>query len=414
MQSENTLRRRLITANLLLAIVIGGVFAAAAYVIIETLEYELIDVRLSRAADRLVESGRGGVGVPASGDLHFAVDKQIPAALDGLEPGRHERKLDGRTLHVLIVGQGAQRYAVIDDVTEFERLEFIAFTGLAVAFFAGVLLALAIARASASRVIAPLTDLAEAVQQDDLTAHPQFRSAPDEIGVLARAFEARTSRLKEALVRERLFTADVSHELRTPLTVVLGAAEVLSARLDGNAELQAVSERIRRTALEASTRVNALLQLAREPGHSDRRKLQLRALVSNEVERCRAMLEHKPVVLTFEAGDEVWVDAAADLAAIAVGNLLRNACHFTDKGSVRVVLAAGTLLIEDTGPGVSQALRERLFEPFARSEDGSSGGSGMGLSIVKRVAEHLGWSVRFDDAPHGGSRFTLSFASPQP
>jgi signal transduction histidine kinase len=68
-------------------------------------------------------------------------------------------------------------------------------------------------------------------------------------------------------------------------------------------------------------------------------------------------------------------------------------------------------VVEDTGPGIPQAVRQRLFEPGARGHDDASAGSGLGLSIVKRVAEHLRWSIRLDDAPHGGSRFTLTFAS---
>lgn len=411
MRVENSLRRRLIAACVLLAVVIGGVFAAAAYVIIEAIEYELIDVRLSRAADYLIQSDRAGVSVPPSSDLRFAVGAQIPEEFRTLKPGRHELDQNDRTLHVLIVEHAGQRYAVIDDVSDFERLEFIGFTALWIAFLAGVLLALAIARASASRIIAPLTKLAEVVQHEDLTAHPELLTAADEIGVLARAFDARASKLRDFLVRERLFTADVSHELRTPLTVILGAAELLTARLADDAELRAMAERIRRTSAVTSVRVGALLQLARSPETIECGALAMRALVEQEIERCRPLLEGKPVVLTFDSPEEVWVQAAPDLAAIAVGNLLRNACHFTERGSVRVALAPDTLVVEDTGPGVPQAVRKRLFEPFVRGPDESSTGWGLGLSIVKRVAEHLGWAIRLDDAPHRGTRFTLTFAS---
>lgn len=410
MRAENSLRRRLIAACVLLAVVIGGVFAAAAYVIIEAIEYELIDVRLSRAADHLIQNDRAGVSTPPSSDLRFAVGAQIPEEFRTLKPGRHELDQNDRTLHVLIVEHAGQRYAVIDDVSDFERLEFIGFAGLWVAFFAGVLLALAIARASASRIIAPLTTLTEAVQHDDLAGHPALLTATDEIGVLARAFDMRAAQLRDFLVRERLFTADVSHELRTPLTVILGASELLTARLAHDRELLAVAERIRRTSAATSVRVSALLQLARSPEKVEGSALPLHALVEQEIERCRPLLEGKPVVLTFDSPAEVWVQASPDLAAIAVGNLLRNACHFTERGSVRVALAADALVVEDTGPGVPQAVRRRLFEPFVRGADESSTGWGLGLSIVKRVADHLGWAVRLDDAPQGGSRFTLAFA----
>ena len=177
MRAENSLRRRLIAACVLLAVVIGGVFAAATYVMIEIMEYELLEVRLSRAADLLVQAHRAGVSNPPSLDLRFAVGEQIPQEMRALQPGLHELESNGRTLQVLIINQGGQRYAVIDDISEFERLELISFMALWVGFFAGVLLALAIARASASRIIAPLTALTSAVQKDDLTAHPELLTA---------------------------------------------------------------------------------------------------------------------------------------------------------------------------------------------------------------------------------------------
>jgi signal transduction histidine kinase len=76
------------------------------------------------------------------------------------------------------------------------------------------------------------------------------------------------------------------------------------------------------------------------------------------------------------------------------------------------MLTSEAFVVEDTGPGVPQAVRSRLFEPFVRGSDDYSTGSGLGLSIVKRVAEHLGWTIRLDDTVHGGSRFTLGFAPP--
>lgn len=410
MRAENTLRRRLLAAYVLLAVIVGGVFAAAAYVIVESLEHELIEVRLSRAAGLLIESDRAGLPMPRFLDLRLATAEQIPQDYRELEPGLHEIDSGGRTLQILIVAQDGRRYAVIDDVTDFERLELISFWALAIAFVAGVLLAVAIARASASRIIAPLIVLADAVQKGDATVQPQLLNAADEVGFLARAFQARTSQLGEFLNRERFFTADVSHELRTPLTVMLGAAELLSARLTDRPELLAVAERIRRTAAETAVRVSALLQLARSPEQIESPVLVLNEIVRNEIERARSLLEGKPVGIAFvEPSGDVRVRANPELAAIAVGNLLRNACHFTQRGTVRVTLDAGALAVEDTGPGVPQALRSRLFEPFVRASDDPSTGSGLGLFIVKRVAEHLDWRVALDDAPGGGSRFTLRF-----
>lgn len=411
MRPESSLRRRLIAACVLLATVIGGVFASATYVIVEAVEYELIDVRLERAADLLIRAHRQGFAIPPYPDVRLLVGAQMPGEMSALTTGRHEIKLEGREYYVLVVNEDGERYALVDDVTDFERLELISFAGLCIAFFSGVMLALAIARASASRIIAPLTALSEAVQRNELAMRPELLSATDEIGVLARAFDARASELQQFLVRERLFTADVSHELRTPLTIILGASELLGTRLAERPELQAIAERIRRTSAEASVQVSALLHLARSASASASEALPLRRLIRHEIERSSLLLAGKPVTIELDAPCEVCVSAHPNLAAIAIGNLLRNACHFTERGSIRVVLTEDSIIIEDTGRGVPDAVRRRLFEPFVRGSDEPSTGSGLGLSIVKRIAGHLGWGIRLDDAPRGGSRFTLIFAS---
>lgn len=405
--AASPLRRRIIAACLLLAAVIGGVFAATAYVLIEAVEGELIDRRLARAAEPLLQARHDAAVALPPADLRYIAGSALPPALRRLEPGAHEVELDGRVQHVLLVDDGGERIALIDDQSDFERIEDAAYVALAVAFGAGLLLAVGIGHAMASRVIAPVTALADAVQRGPLP--PELLQARDEIGVLGRAFDAKTAELRRFLDRERLFTADVSHELRTPLTVMLGAAELLSQRLAERPELHAAAERIRRNAADTGARVAALLQLARAPEVMPRAPIDLRAIVEREVERCRPLLDGKPVALTLDAPEPVCVEASAELAAVAVDNLLRNACVFTQRGHVRVRLRRDALVVEDSGPGVPASVRERLFERFVcRDDDGASrGGSGLGLSIVQRVAERLGWSIRLDDAPQGGSRFTL-------
>lgn len=413
MQVEQSLRIRVIAACVFFAVVVGGVFAAAAFVLIESVEHELIDRRLSRAMPRLMEGLRNGTAALPPMDLRFVSGAQLPAALNALAPGLHVVKVDGRVQHALIDTEGGVRFALIDDASDFARIEHVANIVLAIGFAAGILLAVGIGQRIASRVIAPVSLLARAVAEDSLARHPELLGSADEIGVLARAFDARTGELQSALSRERLFTADVSHELRTPLAVMLGAAELLVLRLAGRADLNpeigAAAERIRRNAGDMAARVSALLQLARAPETLGREPLEMRAVVQRELDRCRPLLQGKPVHLRVDAPEPVWLRASGELAAVALDNLLRNACTFTQEGEVLVRLRPDGLEIEDTGPGVPEAVRERLFERFVRGRDDGRGGSGLGLSIVKRVAEHQGWKVRLDRRTGGGSRFTIAF-----
>jgi signal transduction histidine kinase len=74
-----------------------------------------------------------------------------------------------------------------------------------------------------------------------------------------------------------------------------------------------------------------------------------------------------------------------------------------------VKLTPGLVVVEDTGAGIPKSVRDQLFERFVRGSSEAVTGTGLGLAIVKRVAEHLGWDVRLEDRPGGGSRFLLSF-----
>ncbi len=106
------------------------------------------------------------------------------------------------------------------------------------------------------------------------------------------------------------------------------------------------------------------------------------------------------------------VQAPAELCAAAIGNLVRNACQYTEQGSITVALTPGRVVVEDTGPGLPAAVRETL----ARSGAGAgaipsrgSNGTGLGLSLVLRICEYLGASLGYEERLGGGSRFTIDF-----
>jgi signal transduction histidine kinase len=397
----------LVAACVLLAIIIGGVLAGSAFFVLAEIENQLIDKRLARAADTWEAGGYQLAQQPT--ELSFLADTQLPPALQKLVPGVHEMRLEGRALHVLIREANGQRYAVVDDESDFEAIEFSTYIALSCAFLAGIALAFLIGRASASRVILPLTDLARAVEEDQRDEALPGLDARDEIGVLARAMEERTNQLSLALQRERWFTGDVSHELRTPLAIILGAAEVLARRLKDQPELVRMTDRIRRNASESAQQVAALLQLARVPESGHLMRVPLRQLIEQEVERCQPLLRDKPLTIEVVAPEEVTVQAIPDLVAIAVGNLLRNACLHTERGIITVQLSASAITVEDNGPGFPAAVTARLFDRFAHAHEDPSNEPGLGLSIVKRVVDHLGWTVLHTHGASGGSRFSLQF-----
>ena len=214
--------------------------------------------------------------------------------------------------------------------------------------------------------------------------------------------------IEDFLVRERLFTGDVSHELRTPLTVLTGVIELLERQSPVGDDQRATIARAKRAIRQLNERLNAFLLLSRAPETLERPATALRPIVEQAIEQCRPLLQGKPVSLRAELVDVV-VKAEPGLVAIAVVNLVRNACLYTQQGWVVVTLERGRLRVEDSGPGLPDAVRARLFERFVRGHDGSVPGSGLGLAIVQRVTQHLGWTLAAEDREGGGSRFVILF-----
>lgn len=414
MRSFWSLRARIVAAYVLLACAVCGAFGFAAFRVIGSVEDRLIDSRLARTADRLAERRQQGrtMDLPPSVTLYSA--DSLPPALRGLAPGTYELPTDGISVNVLIRRDSAgETFALTDNDADFESIKGDIYVVLGLAFVACLGLAVLLGRATASRVIAPVTALAQAVEADQGPQHFPLLKSTDEMGVLARAFAARTEALQKFLDRERWFVGDVSHELRTPLTVILGAAEVLQANAADRPDLAEAAGRIRRTAADTTERVGALLLLSRAPETVGAPRTALEPIIRQEMERCRPLLARKDVTMTLDSKGEVHVFGRPELAGIAIGNLIRNACQFTERGRVTVRLEAGRVVVEDTGVGIPPALKERVFDRFVRAhQDVPTGGSGLGLAIVRRVAEHLGWTVTLEEPPGGGSRFILGLSPP--
>jgi signal transduction histidine kinase len=219
----------------------------------------------------------------------------------------------------------------------------------------------------------------------------------DELGLLARTIAGHTAELNQFLDRERFFTGDVSHELRTPLTVIAGAAEVLLAQTAHDPALHAPAERIYRAARDASDTTSMLLQLARSPERLEWVAISAQALAREEVARCQVLVTGRPVELRYAGGGDFAVHGVRELVLAAIGNLVRNACQYTERGHVEVRLEGRSVIVEDTGPGLPAAARARLCnEPIPADARGSSG-TGLGLGLVQRICAHLGATLVLRD-----------------
>ena len=214
----------------------------------------------------------------------------------------------------------------------------------------------------------------------------------------------------------REFVADVSHEIKTPLTGILGAAEMIGAADD--------SARPRLAAMIAkeSKRLNALVQqildlarLDREGAAPERARTDLAGLVRDVLEERRAEAESRGVELAFRGNGEVFADCDANLVAEAVSNLVGNAIRHSGSPKVEVACAAtahgAEIAVEDHGVGIPPEHIERVFERFYRVDPAraaESGGAGLGLAIVRRIARLHGGDVRLELVSPHGCRFVFA------
>jgi len=273
-----------------------------------------------------------------------------------------------------------------------ERVLLLAFSGATgLAFLLGYLLA--------GRALAPLDRMARRALELARAPDPKARLPEpgrlDEVGRLARAQNLLLEALEKLLEAEKQFVRHAAHELRTPLTVLIG-------RLEQALEAEPPARRPLERALEAALHLKALaeglLLLARAEAPLRRENLDLAEVVLEALEDLpqggKALELALPPSLPYR-GDP-------DLLRALVRNLLENAFRHA-RSRVAVRLEPGPcLVVEDDGPGIPKDRWEQVFRPFHRLASGP--GSGLGLTLVRRVAEAHGGFARVEESRLGGTR----------
>ena len=331
-------------------------------------------------------------------------------------------RVESRRVNVLPFGTGFVQYArrLSDVEATANRVRF--FLGLGVV--GGTALALLAGVATARRAMAPIAELTETARMIERTRDPSRRiphpEAEDEVAELARtldgmlhALDGARSETEATLARQREFVADASHELRTPLTSVLANLELLEEVLDGEQREAAAS------ALRSSRRMRRLvadlLLLARaDAGRITRHEpVDVAGVVTEAVGELEPVSEGHAITVSAPQGATI-SGARDELHRLAL-NLLENALRHTDPGtaveaSVERVNGQVVFSVEDDGPGIPAELHDKVFERFFRGAGDRSGSSGLGLAIVRAVAESHHGSVTLEDPLDGrGARFVVRF-----
>ncbi|MEA2386667.1 MAG: two-component system, OmpR family, sensor kinase [Thermoleophilaceae bacterium] len=291
----------------------------------------------------------------------------------------------------------------------------------------GSVLALLAGLALARRAISPIARLTEAAKTIARTRDPSVQIpkpvADDEVADLARTLEEMLIALGQArteteasLDRQRRFVADASHELRTPLTSILANLELLAAELEG--EDAEIAESALRSSRRMRRLVADLLLLARaDAGRvAPREPVNAGAVVREAAGEAAAVAHGHGLTVDVQPGAPLVVEAPGDELHRLVLNLIQNALVHTPPGTAVDVHARRegddvVIEVSDEGPGIPAELRDRIFDRFVRGNGDRSGtngsGSGLGLSIVRAVAESIGGGVEVGESDSGGARFTV-------
>ncbi len=351
----------------------------------------------------------------SAGDL-----SAVPEPLQPLPVGFHSLpRTQGGSL-VMVEDRGGMRLYLLFKQEQVDSLAFwFGMAPLALVLAVVYIIAWTTYRTS-KRAVSPVIWLANQVRHWD-PKHPDATALkPENLPVdvegetltLASSLHDFASRIGSFVEREHNFTRDASHELRTPLTVIRVAGDMM----DGDESLSPMArrslKRIQGAGRDMEALIEAFLILAREgdTGLPDD-DFSVGTIACEELEKSRPLLAGKPVELELHREADVQLHAPARVFSVMLGNLLRNACHYTEQGKVVVTVRRDSVQVADSGVGMSPDELARVFEPFYRAGDGRKDGQGIGLSIVRRLSERYGWPVRLESETGKGTTATISFPS---
>ncbi|MGX4805648.1 sensor histidine kinase [Bradyrhizobium guangdongense] len=340
----------------------------------------------------------------AGGRLLFSSHKKTGSVeSDSISGADVTQTIGGTIVRIHVAEDLSHRDVITDDIVSnfFRRVGWITIPILLVLLATDIIIF--------RRAIAPLwnaSEKASAIGPARTDIRLPTEQIPREIVPLVTAVNQALDRLEDGFRVQRQFTADAAHQLRTPLAILRTRIETLgdaAARQALHDDIEAMS-RIVAQLLE----IAELDTLVLDPGET----ADLRAVCAEVVGSIApfAIAQHKDIALK-GAEAPVMIHGNSEMLQRAVFNLAENAIKFTAKEtSVDVEVGDdGSVRVRDCGPGVAESERELIFQRFWRRDRQRSDGAGLGLSIVRGVADDHAATVAVDNLPGGGAEFTLRF-----
>ncbi len=413
-----------------------AVFLASSWVV-DTVRESMTDRLHSTASDQLAA---------VRGALEAGRDPQ-DIDLATLAPGGYVQVIDPRTGRVIAGSPGMDAIRVLRDQLALTndmadgpgfQYELVAASpldsvrrsvdaveeGLMVAFPLLVAAVGALAWILAGRALRPVESIraqVEAITASTLDRRVPVPRSSDEVSRLATTMNAMLDRLEDASTRQQRFVADASHELRSPVAAIRTELEV-AQRTAGPDDWPAVADRLLAEEARLEAVITDLLLLASldESVGSDQVVIDVGELVEEEARR--RVPDRAGVGIDLDVSPASEVLGSRTQLRRAVSNLLDNAgrhARTTVRAAVHVRDGRVRILVDDDGPGIPEEDRERVFERFTRldghrARDGATGGAGLGLSLVRRIAQLHHGTASIDTAPLGGARVVLDLPAHTP
>lgn len=271
----------------------------------------------------------------------------------------------------------------------------------------------------ARRALAPIEQMtarARTITAERLGDRLPVANPDNEMGRLATVFNETLGRLEASFDQMRRFTTDVSHELRTPLTAIRSVGEVGLRGYRDEAAYRGIIGSMLEEVDRLASLVDRLLTLSRaetRQARLSRDPVDLAELADDVVSHLSVLAEEKRQSLNIERQAAPVVSADRLVLRQALINLVDNAIKFTPAaGEVRIRISEtpqdAVVDVIDSGPGISDEARERIFDRFYRANDANGSGTGLGLSLAKGAVEALGGHLTLVATGAGGSAFRIS------
>jgi len=317
---------------------------------------------------------------------------------------------------VLIKPDQAQLIQAQVKAQTLDSLRIYSFSALLVLFFLSLIVGWFVS-GRMLRPIGQITDAVRRIQASDLSQRIELGGPDDELRRLADTFDEMLGRVDDAFEGQRQFIHEASHELRNPLAVIRTNLEVTLSDPDASAdELRRTAEVVERSTERMTRLVDDLLVYARKGTLSIARDpVDVNALVLDAVDEFSVTADVAGIHLARDSASGLWILGDRLALRQALANLLANAVRYTPAGgSIRV--RAGRegawiwVSVEDQGPGIAAADQERVFQRFWRGdpqEGREQGRSGLGLTIVRQIAEAHGGEAKLASVVGQGSAFAL-------